>query len=419
MRYVIIGNSAAGMAAAEGIRRWDRTGPITVISDEPHPAYHRPLIPYLIERTKPPEAIRRDPVHQPADLDVRTGQRVARIDPEAHKATLEDGEKLGYDRLLLATGSSPIRPPIPGLDGPGVYTLRRWDDALAIAHAARDAKRAVILGAGRIGMKCAFALRHLGLAVTVVELLDRIVPQQLDAVGASIFTSVVRAAGIELILDNTFTQVEHPEGQPKRITLRDGRELTADVVIVATGVRPNAELAQEAGLRVDRGVLVDEGLRTSAPDVYAAGDVVQTADLVTGKPIVSGIWTNAVVMGQVAGENMAGGQRKTIGAFNLLNAMDLGGLPVISVGEINPVEDNGYQVFTWQRDQVYRKLVFHDDVLVGLIFIGQVERAGVYQALLREKTHLGALKDRLTEPNFSYAHFVTSQPVMVDRYLEV
>ncbi len=417
MRYVIIGNSAAGTAAAEGIRRWDRTGQIVVISDEPHPAYHRPLIPYLIEGTKPPEQIRRDPAHLPANLDVRLGRRVTRIDPAAHTVALDDGAELSYDRLLLATGSSPIRPPIPGLDGPGVYTLRRWDDALAIAQAVRGASRAVILGAGRIGMKCAFALRHLGLAVTVVELMDRIVPQQLDAASAAIFTTVVRAAGIEVILDNTFTQIEHRADQPKRIALRDGRELAADLVIVATGVRANVELAQAAGLRVDRGVLVDEGMRTSAPGVYAAGDVVQTTDVVTGEAVVSGIWTNAVAMGHVAGENMAGGDRRFVGAFSLLNAMDLGGLPVISVGEINPVEGNGYQVFAWRRDQVYRKLVFRDDVLVGLIFIGQVERAGVYQTLVREKAHLGALKARLVEPNFNYGHFVTSQPVHVDRYL--
>ncbi len=416
MRYVIIGNSAAGMAAAEGIRRWDQAGQVIVISDEPYPSYHRPLIPYLIEGTKSPDRIYRDPSRLPANLDVRVMRRVVQLDPEAHTITLDDGEVLSYDRLLLATGSSPIRPPIPGLDGPGVYTLRRWDDALAIARAAQGARQAVILGAGRIGIKCAFALRHLGLTVTVVEIEDRIVPQQLDATGAAIFTQVVRAAGIDLELNNTFAQVEHPEGRPKRIILQDSRELPADLIIVATGVRANAELAREAGLQVDRGVLVDEGMRTSAPDVYAAGDVVQTTDLVTGEPMVSGIWTNAVAMGHAAGENMAGGDRRFVGAFSLLNAMELGGLPVISVGEIHR-EGDGYQAFAQQRGQVYRKLVFCDDVLVGLILIGQVEGAGVYQTLIREKAHLGVLRDRLLEPTFGYAQFVVPQPVRVDRYL--
>lgn len=389
-----------------------------MVSDERHPPYHRPLIPYLIEGTKTPEKVQRDPARLPADLAVRLGRRATRVDPEAHTVVLDDGEELSYDRLLLATGSSPIRPPIPGLDGPSVYTLRRWDDALAIAQAAQGAKQAVILGAGRIGMKCAFALHHLGLDVTVVEIEDRIVPQQLDATGAAIFTQVVQAAGIELVLNNTFARVEHSGGRPKRIVLQDGRELTAGLVIVATGVRANVELARDAGLQVDRGVLVDEGMRTSAPDVYAAGDVVQTTDLVTGEPMVSGIWTNAVAMGQVAGENMAGGGRRFVGAFSLLNAMELGGLPVISVGQISSPGGDGYQVFAWQRGQAYRKLVFRDDTLVGLILIGQVEGAGVYQTLIREQTPLGSpLRDRLLEPTFSYAQFVTSQPVRVDRYV--
>lgn len=418
MRYVIIGSSAAGIAAAGAIRRSRQAEEVFVISAERHPPYHRPLIPYLIEGTKTPEEIQREATRLPPGVDMRLGRRVVRLDPTAHTVLLDDGESLGYDRLLLATGSVASRPPIPGLDGPGVHTLHDWDDALAIAQVAQGAERAVILGAGRIGMKCAFALRHLGLDVTVVEIENRIVPQQLDETGAAIFTRVVQAAGIHLLLHTTFARVEHPEGAPKRIILQDGRELTADLVIAATGVRANAALARDAGLRVDHGVLVDEGMRTSAPDVYAAGDVVQTTDVVTGEPMVSGIWTNAAAMGQVAGENMAGGNRRFVGAFRLLNAMELGGLPVISVGRIDPPDGDGYKVFARQRDQTYRKLVFRDDVLVGLILIGRVEGAGVYQTLIREQVPLGAtLRERLLEPTFSYAHFVVPQPVQVDRYL--
>ncbi|MFQ5811097.1 MAG: FAD-dependent oxidoreductase, partial [Armatimonadota bacterium] len=175
MRYLIIGNSAAGNAAATAIRRFDRVGEVLILSAEGHPSYYRPLIPHLIDGTKGGDDLLRTPAHMPPDVTVRLNCRVTAIDPAAKTVTLADGEELSYDRLLLTTGSTPIKPDISGLDGPGVFTLRTWDDALAIRRAAKGARHAVILGGGRVGMKSAFALRELGLEVIVVELLERIV----------------------------------------------------------------------------------------------------------------------------------------------------------------------------------------------------------------------------------------------------
>ncbi len=418
MRHVIVGASAAGMAAAEAIRKRDPAAEIIMLSDEPRPPYYRPLISYLIYNGKPENEIVREPRLTPANLDLRQA-RAARLDAAAHTLSLADGSTLAYDRLLLATGATPLKPDIAGLDGPGVFTLRTWEDALGVAAAAKDATKAIILGAGRIGMKSAFALRHLGIKVTVVELLDRLVPQQLDAVSAAIFAETVKNAGIETLLGRTLRKVNRRGREVTSVVLDDDRKLEADLVIVGVGVRANLDLAVTGGLTINRGLIVDDHLRASAPDVFAAGDVVETKDIVSDESIVSGIWTNAAAMGRIAGDNMAEGNSTYEGAFKLLNAMELGGLPVISVGDIHREPGDGVEVFAERRGSNYRKLVFRQDRLIGLVMVGAVERAGVYQALIRERADVSALRRDLLGPKFHYGRYIHSKPKEVDRYVSV
>jgi NAD(P)H-nitrite reductase large subunit len=419
MRHVIVGASAAGMAAADAIRKRDPTAEIVMLSEEPRPPYYRPLIPYLIYDGKPESEIVRTHVgdDKGRPYDIRPGVRAASLDPVKRTLTVGKDAILSYDRLLLATGASAIRPDIAGLNGPGVFTLRTWEDAIGIAAVARGATNAVVLGAGRIGMKSAFALRHLGVGVTVVELLDRIVPQQLDAASAAIFAGAVKDAGIVTILGRTLKKINRHAGKVSSVVLDDDRKLKADLVVVGVGVHPNLDLAVTGGLSVGRGLRVDERLRTSAPGVFAAGDVVETRDIVTGETIVSGIWTNAAMMGRIAGDNMAGGSATYEGAFGLLNAMELGGLPVISVGDIHREPGNGVEVFAERRGSNYRKLVFRENRLVGLVMVGAIERAGVYQTLIREKADVSALRRELLGPRFHYGHYVHAKPKMVDRYV--
>lgn len=417
MEYVIVGASAAGMAAAEAIRKRDPSADIVMLSDETHPPYYRPLIPYLIYREKTGEDILRQARLTPSNLDLRLGLRATHLDPKNQALTLGHADSLSYDRLLIATGASPVRPDISGLDGPGVFSLRTWADAESIAKAAKGAKHAVILGAGRIGMKSAFALRHLGIEVTVVELLERIIPQQLDDESAAIFAGTVAEAGIKTILGQTLKAVNHKGKKVTSVTLDDGGELKADLVIVGVGVRANLELAVSGGLRVHQGLLVDEHLRTSDAHIFAAGDVVETRDVVSGNSIVSGIWSNAAEMGRIAGDNMAGGNSTYAGAFSLLNAMELGGLPVVSVGDVQALAGDGVEVFAERRGQTYRKLVFRGDRLIGLILVGQIERAGIYQTLIREKANVSALRRELLGPRFHYGHYILSKPGITDRYV--
>ncbi|MBI3762313.1 MAG: NAD(P)/FAD-dependent oxidoreductase [Chloroflexi bacterium] len=423
MRHVIVGASAAGMAAADAIRKRDPAAEIVMLSSEPRLPYFRPLIPYLIYDGKPASEITRQPHLTPKNIRLRLDVRATSLDPARHILTMVDGtggsEICAYDRLLLATGASPIRPDIAGIDGPGVFTLRTWEDALFIAEAARGAAGAVVLGAGRIGMKSAFALRHLGLNVTVVELLDRIVPQQLDIASAAIFAEAVAHAGIETILGHSLVKVNRRGHRVTSVVLDDDRKLKADLVVVGVGVRPNLDLAVTGGLRINHGLLVDERLRASAPDVFAAGDVVETNDIVTGESIVSGIWTNAAAMGRIAGDNMAGGDSAYEGAFGLLNAMELGGLPVVSVGDIHRETGDGIEVFAERRGPAprYRKLVFRGNRLIGLVMVGEIERAGVYQTLIRERADVSALRRELLGPKFHYGHYIHSHPKAADRYV--
>jgi NAD(P)H-nitrite reductase large subunit len=266
-------------------------------------------------------------------------------------------------------------------------------------------------------MKSAFALRKLDFSVTVVELLDRLVPQQLDVESSAIFAETVARAGIQVILGNSLAHVERQAEQIVAVQLSDGRRLPADLLVVGVGVRPRLELALRAGLETAAGLLVDEGLRTSEPDIFAAGDVVETVDLVSGRRFVSGIWTNAVEMGRIAGDNMAGGHSTFRGGFSLLNAMELGGLPVISVGDIHARD--GVEVFTERRGQNYRKLVFRGDRLVGLVMVGAIERAGVFQSMMRTQANVANLRRELLGPRFHYGHCLHARPKEMDRYVMV
>lgn len=432
MRYLIIGNGAAGNAAAEAIRWHDARGEITILSDEPHASYYRPLLPFCIYDGPESAHLYRDALNTPRDVNVRLGVRVNAIAPKEKRVMLEacpkrgrktskrrrGVESLAYDKLLLATGASPIRPPIVGIEGPGVFTFRTLDDTMAIKAAAQKARHAVVIGAGFVGTRAALALRRLGIAVTIVELLKWIVPQQFDAEAGEIFHAALRAEGIEMLFRRGVFGITRLRRKIQSVSLDDGTRLPADLVVVALGVKPNADLARAAGLAVRRGVEVNARLETSAPDVYAAGDVVavETEGVVSGEAALGGIWTNAVEMGHVAGENMAGGAREYTGALSVMNAAELAGIPVIAVGIVNPSARRGYEVHTWRDGTVYRKLVFHDNALVGLLLVGDIEKAGLYTTLIRERADVGAVKETLLDKTFSYAHRLRAQAPTTETY---
>ncbi len=416
MRYLIIGNSAAGNAAAQAIRRRDEEGSIIIVSEEACPAYYRPLVASYVYRGVSDETLFWDKARLARDVSLMLGHRVQSILPQEKTVVLNNGERLCYNKLLLATGASPTRPPIPGVEGPGSFVLRSVEDALDMAAATKNAQQAVVVGGGRIGTKVALGLRHLGLQVAIVEMLRHIVPAQLDEAASDIFCHILERKGIQLYLGQKVSQVVRRNEALEGVILEDSRSLKADLLVVAVGASPNLGLAREAGCAVKQGVLVASTLATNVPGIYAAGDVVETVDLITGQPMVSGTWTNAVNMGHCVGENMAGGKREYPGALALFNAMELADHPVISVGIIDPPR-NGYEVYAARRGDNYRKLVVRGNTLVGMILVGEVEGAGVYATLIREQADISQFKESLPEKGFGYANLLRSQAPLLDAYI--
>ena len=414
MHYVIVGNSAAAIGAIEAIRNRDKTGSVSVISDEPYSVYSRPLISYLLAGKVDENMMfyGKKNFYEENSVGTKLGQTAVELDTDKKIVELENKELVPYDKLLIATGGIPIIPQVEGKDLKGVFTFTKWDDAKDIKDfiERNSVKRAVVVGGGLIGLKATEALIELGLKVAVVELADRILSVTFDQRASQIMEDNLRERGIEIIFDNTVAQIKANGGLNKGswggkrrvsgVVLRDKRKLACDLVIFAIGVRPNASLVKDTPVRVKRGILVDQHMQTSISDVYAAGDVVEAFDLVMGinRPIP--IWPNAYRQGSVAGCNMAGGLKEYQGGL-AMNSIEIFGVPTISVGQTDPDEEN-YQVLQEHNRErrEYKKIVLKDDFIVGAIFIGSIERAGIITALIKERTNVRNFKNYLMREDF-------------------
>ena len=394
MRYAIIGNGAAGNAAASAIQQTDPAGEVLIFGDEPEPAYYRPLI---------VDFLHEDPnkdIFFPAGPGTRAeiGSRVVALDADARRFTLQDGRTCAYDRLLLASGAAAIMPDIPGLPGPGAFVMRTLADARALAQAAAGAQTALVIGAGRVGLKTALALRQRGLMVAMVEQDPGLLPGHFDQEAGEILATALTARGISLFFGQKVAEVKREGDRISSAILQDGRTLAAQIIVAAVGVRPNVELARQAGLKVQRGIVVDQELRTSSPVIYAAGDVAETTDLITGEALVSGLWTNAVEMGRLAGKNLGGANLKYPGAWGVLNSLEVAGIPTVTIGLTNPPPGGDYQIQQSRRGNNYRKLISRSEVLVGALLVGDLEGAGVYTGLIRSQSRLPNLAAALEHP---------------------
>ncbi len=414
IRYAVIGNSAAGINACEAIRGLDKEGDIAVFSDEHYPAYSRPMISYLVAGKADAKKMlyRSRSFYKSHGIELRSGTRVAKVSAKRHSLTTQTGETLTWDNLLLATGSTPFIPPIPGLDDIDYLTFISWADAKRLSSLLRGNPRVLIVGAGLIGMKAAEALAE-GLAqVTVVEKMDRILPLALDDEASRMVSDRFGKAGVKLTNGTSVTSLE-AEGSGKtgdgkaragRATLEDGSTIDFDLLIMAVGVRPRLELATSAGLETNRGILADDYLRTSHRDIFAAGDVAEAPDVVFGEPRVNALWPNAALQGKYAGLNMAGAETPCPGSTSM-NSVEFLGLPVLSAGLVNP-PDGGYEVISRRDNEgYYRKAVLRDNIIVGMITAGQVDRAGILTSLIQERANVRRFKSALLEESFSHIYF--------------
>lgn len=382
MRYVIIGGSAAAIGCIEGVRSVDKTGEIILITGETEWNYSRPLISYLLEgkTTRDKMWCRPDSFFTRNGVTVKAGVLATALDAGDRTVRLSTGERLAYDRLLAATGSRPFVPPIPGLETvERTFCFQTLSDASALAEALRPESRVLILGAGLTGVKCAEGIRGLCAQIAIADLAPRVLPAVLDDTAAAMVQARMEEKGVRFYLNDSAAAFR---GNTAR--LQSGTELEFDVLVTAVGVRPNTQMVADAGGAVDRGILVDGRCATTLPDVYAAGDCAQGYDAVSGEKRMLPLWPNAVLQGETAGINMAGGRADYTQGI-ALNASGVFGLHMVTAGSYEG------ESFTVQRDGSYKRLVTADGVLKGVIMVGDVSRAGIYTDLIRKKKLLSEI----------------------------
>ncbi len=404
MSYVIIGNSVAAIGAIEAIRKVDKEINITVISDEKYPVYSRPLISeFLAGQVKEEMMGYREPgFYERNGVTTKLGKRVVAIDPAKKSVKLNNGEEVAYGKLLIATGGTPFIPPMKGLDKERIFTFIKLDDAKQIDALVPELDHVVVIGAGLIGLKAAESLHHRGVKVTVVELADRVMAAVLDVDAGGIVQSALEKAGINIVTENTVEEILGGKAA-NGVRLKDGREIKCDAVIIAIGVIPNAAFAKESGVEVNRGIVADNHMMTNLPDVYAAGDVTEGPDYLNGGNRVIPIWPNAYIQGKIAGLNMAGVEREFVGGL-AMNSIELFGVPVITAGLSN-IDSDDLEVLIKIENGNYRKIVLRGSTIVGAVFVGKIDRAGIITGLIRDQIDISSMRNRLLADNFGYIDF--------------
>ena len=400
MKHLILGAGPAGVIAAETIRKYAPHDEITIVGDEPEPPYSRMAIPYLLIGNVGESGthLRHTDGHFEAQRIALKRGRARTLDSAARTVTLDDGSVLSYDRLLIATGSSPMRPPIPGIDSPGVHPCWTLEDARAIQQRAVQGARVLQMGAGFIGCIIMEALAVRGVQLTVVEMGDRMVPRMMGPTAGGMIKQWCEAKGVQVHTGAKVEAIERPasgEG-PMQVRLSTGAVLTADLVISATGVRPNIGFLEDSGIRCLVGVLTDEHLQTSVPGVYAAGDCAEAFDLVSGQTIVSAIQPNAAEQARVAALNMVGKTTQLKGVTQI-NVLDTLGLISASFGKWDGVPGGQHVELTDLAAGRHLSLQFDDEKLVGCNSVGWTEHVGVMRGLVEGQVKLGEWKDKLLQ----------------------
>ena len=397
MQHAIIGAGPAGVIAAETLRKTDPSCSIKLIGDETEPPYSRMALPYyLIDNINEAGTYLRKSATHYADQNIEMIQdRVASVDPDAHTLQLESGATVNFDKLLIATGSHPIRPPITGLDSPGVHSCWTLEDGRNIAQNATKGSDVILMGAGFIGCIILEALAERGVNLTVIEMEDRMVPRMMNQTAGNLIKQWCLDKGVNVRTSTRVGAIEQDGGRLS-VKLDNGEQLGADVVISATGVRANTGFLEGSGIETDFGVLVNDRLQSSHPDVYAAGDVCQGRDFSTGEFSVQAIQPTAADHGRIAAMNMCGRDTRHQGSVNM-NVLDTMGLVSTSYGLWMGVEGGESAELVDAERYRYISLQFQDDVLVGAQALGLTNHVGVLRGLIQTKLKLGKWKDHLLQ----------------------
>ena len=404
-KYLIIGNSAGGIGTAEAIRQVDKKGTLTIVSDEPYPTYSRPLISKYLAGERNPEEILFRPLdfYDQNNIIFLPGKKVTHLELDHQTARLEDGEQITWEKLLLAVGGKPVFPRMKGSDKRGVFTFTGLDDAKAIDRFLNNARRAVVIGGGLIGISVTEALIKRGVEVSVVEMKDRILNTILDQQASLMAEEVLRQAGVEIIAGQTVAKVKGRR-TVEGVILDNGAAIPCDLVVVAIGVLPRPELALDAQLEINRGIVVDHHMATNHPGVYACGDVAEAYDFVYEENRLTPIWPNAYVGGRIAGLNMAGVTTEYPGG-TAINSLNYFGIDIASAGMPIAPDDDGYETISKQDGNIYQKVILKDDLIMGMIFVGNTEKSGIIFGLMRDRVNVESFKQSLLTDDFGLAFF--------------
>ena len=440
--YLIIGNSAAGLAAAASIRKIDGQGSITVLTNESHSNYSKPLITYYLAGMLELDRVffKDSSFYRENNIRLICNADVYDVDPAKHEVSADTGKEgqvvFSYSKLLIANGGRPAIPPIRVTDSSGeiselsdlmpaykdiksikkpgikkingVFTLTTLDDAISVKKYIADNKisSASILGGGLIGLKAAEAFLELGIKINVIEFSPSILSASFDEIASDIITEKIQGSGSNVLTNSTIDNIFTDElSNITGYQLRSGKKVPCSLLIIAAGVAPSTEILGRAKdiLKADGGIIADEYMQTSVADIYAAGDVINSFDKLSLKNKNIAIWPLAVKQGSVAGTNMAGGRQKYGGGF-FMNSVEILGVPVISIGSSSAQDNEVEDIKTYKncnsQKNIYRKIVVKDNKVVGAILAGSIERAGIYAGLISNEVDITDIKDNIAKEDF-------------------
>ena len=424
MRYIIIGGSAAAISALETIRSIDPDSPIDLFSDEPTPLFSRVLLPYYIaeELSKPLLNFRSADFFEQNRIIPHLGVRIEQISVDSKVVKTKEGDSYPFDKLLLTTGGIPIIPPIQGVNKEGISTLKTMADAERIYQL--KGKKAVVIGAGSVGVESSISLKRRGMEVTLLEQLGHVLPTVFDEEAASIIQKRIENLGIRTITGEKAVQFTG-NGHVKSVVM-DSREIECDMVVLAVGIKPAIELAQNSGIEIGTlgGIKVNSQMMTSVPDIYAAGDVAETYDITRDSYWINAIWPCAFEQGHLAGLNMVGRETLYEGSFRRNSIGNFIGVPAISVGlthaETCSTCEGGeaFQEIKRRTKDTYKKIIIKNGRLVGAILVGQTQKAGLFHILLKKRISVSEYIPVLMRRSLNFIDLLPLLRRNADRFTE-
>ena len=397
---MILGNGAAGISAAEKLRQLNDLCDITVVSIEDIPVYTKFMLPdYIGGKIDKDKLILRDiKYYNKNRIKLLLSERIENIDNTQKVVCLASGKNLSYNSMLVAVGGSPVVPNIEGLKETGYFTLNSVKDADDIIRNAKQGQKAVIVGAGLTGIEIAFALKKLGMDVTLVEKGARILPNQLDIPAAEMLVEMIRKEGIGLLLKRDIQRIKENNGL--YVEMVDGEKISFNMLVISIGTRPNIDVVKDLDIKINRGILVNKYMETSVEGIYAAGDVAELQDDKNSGTVSRYIWPNALSQGKCAASNMTGQAQEFSSDASFSNAVRLRDLPFLSMGMINPDEDYETLVYSDKESQTYRKIVLKDNVIKGLILLGDTSSASILGGFVKSGKDISKIRDIIVEKDF-------------------